>query len=101
MKSRLSKEIISVGIVFAFVSLVVQPAIAQTESHHSTSTARLLLVRQSGDSTVKVIGVKLNTTDKGIEVILESANPKALRPVIKSTENSYIADIPNVLLALP
>lgn len=101
MKSRLSKEIISVGIVFAFVSLVVQPAIAQTESHHSTSTARLLLVRQSGDSTVKVIGVKLNTTDKGIEVILESANPKALRPVIKSTENSYIADIPNALLALP
>ncbi len=101
MESRLSKEIISAGIVFAFVSLFIQPAVAETESHHLTSTAKLLLVQQSDVSSVKVTGVKVNSTDKGIEVILESANPEALRPVIKSAENNYIADFPNAVLALP
>ncbi|MBW4685340.1 MAG: TonB-dependent siderophore receptor [Komarekiella atlantica HA4396-MV6] len=101
MEFQPSKEIISAGIVFAFVSLLVQPAIAETQSHHFTSTAKLLLAQQSDVSSVKVTGVKVNTRDKGIEIILESANPEALRPVAKSEKNNYIADIPNALLALP
>ncbi|MBC1225152.1 TonB-dependent siderophore receptor [Nostoc sp. UCD121] len=101
MESRPSKEIISAGIVLAFVSLLVQPAVAETKSHHSISTAKLLLVQQSNVASVQVTGVKVNNTDKGIEVILESANPEALRPAIKSAENNYIADFPNAVLALP
>ncbi|MBD2346216.1 TonB-dependent siderophore receptor [Anabaena subtropica] len=101
MELRRSQEIISAGIVLAFVSLLVQPAIAETKSHHSISAAKLLLVQQSDVSSVQVTGVKVNTTDKGIEVILESANPEALKPVPKSVENNYIADISNAVLALP
>jgi iron complex outermembrane recepter protein len=101
MESRPSKEIISAGIVLAFVSLLVQPAVAETKSHHSISTAKLLLVQQSNVASVQVTGVKVNNTDKGIEVILESANPEALQPAIKSAENNYIADFPNAVLALP
>ncbi len=101
MESRSSKEIISAAIVFAFVPLFVQPAVAETKSHHFISTAKLLLVQQSDVASVQVTGVKVNNTDKGIEVILESANPEALQPVIKSAENNYIADFPNAALALP
>ncbi|MCC5610317.1 TonB-dependent siderophore receptor [Nostoc sp. CHAB 5834] len=101
MESRPAKEIISAGIVLALVSLLVQPAVAETKSHHSISTAKLLLAQQNDVASVQVTGVKVNNTDKGIEVILESANPEALEPVIKSAENNYIADFPNAVLALP
>ncbi|BAY67835.1 TonB-dependent siderophore receptor [Anabaena sp. FACHB-709] len=101
MESRPSKEIISAGIVLALVSLLLQPAVAETKSHHSISTAKLLLAQQSDVSSVQVTGVKVTNTDKGIEVTLESSKPEALRPVIKSAENNYIADVPNAVLALP
>jgi iron complex outermembrane recepter protein len=100
MESRQSKEIISAGIVFAFASLLIQPAVAETKLHNSANTAKLLLVQQNNNSSVKVTGVKVNTTDKGIEVILESANTDALQPTNKSTENSFIVDIPNAVLSL-
>lgn len=101
MESRPSKETISAGIVLALVSLLVQPAVAETKSHHSSSTAKLLLAQQNDVALVQVTGVKVNNTEKGIEVILESAKPEALQPVIKSAENNYIADFPNAVLALP
>jgi iron complex outermembrane recepter protein len=101
MESRPSKEIISAGIVLAFVSLLVQPSVAESKSRYSSSTAKLLLVQQSDVASVQVRGVKVTNTDKGIEVTLESANPEALRPVIKSVENNYIADVPNAVLTLP
>jgi iron complex outermembrane recepter protein len=100
MESRQSKDIISAGIVLAFVSLLVQPAVAESKLHNSASTAKLLLVQENNTASVKVTGVKVNTTDKGIEVILESANPDALEPTNKSTENSFIVDIPNAVLSL-
>ncbi|WP_392435747.1 TonB-dependent receptor plug domain-containing protein [Chlorogloeopsis fritschii PCC 9212] len=100
MESRQSKEFISVGILLAFMSFLVQPAVAKTELRNSTSQPQLL-VQQKDVSVVKVTGVKVNSTDKGIEVILESTQTEALKPVIKSEENNYIADIPNAVLALP
>jgi len=93
------KEIISsAAMAMALTSLLVQPALAENKSHNSTSAVKLLLVQQS---VVNITGVKVNTTDKGIELILENANPQALQPVYKSVENNYVADIPNALLALP
>jgi iron complex outermembrane receptor protein len=101
MESRPAKEIISAGIVLALVSLLVQPAVAGTKSHYYSSTAKLLLAQQSDATPVQVTGVKVNNTDQGIEIILESAKPEALQPVIKSAENNYIADVANAVLALP
>lgn len=101
MESRPSKEIISAGIMLVFASSLVQPTLAETKSHHSVSTAKLLLTQQNSVSSVQVTGVKVNPTNKGIDIILQTANPEALRPVIKSAGNSFIVDISNAVLALP
>ncbi|WP_143845476.1 TonB-dependent siderophore receptor [Nostoc sp. T09] len=110
MKPGLMGEIRSVGLALAVISSLLQPAHAGTQTaepsaiesqkSHSTSAAQLLV--QNSDSLVtKVTGVKVNSTDKGIEVILESANAEALKPVNNNQGNSFIADIPNAVLALP
>ncbi|BAY10171.1 TonB-dependent siderophore receptor [Calothrix sp. NIES-2098] len=109
MKSGLMSEIRSVGLALAVISSLVQPAHAATpttelssidrQKSHSTSAAQLLV--QNSDVAAKVTGVKINSTDKGIEVILETANAEALKPVSNNQGNSFIADIPNAVLALP
>ncbi|MBE9200484.1 MULTISPECIES: TonB-dependent receptor [unclassified Nodularia (in: cyanobacteria)] len=98
MGYRQPREIILAAIAIALTSLLVQPALAENKSHNSISTAKLLLAQQS---VVKITGVQINPTDKGIDVILESANTEALQPVDRSTDNNYIVDIPNAVLALP
>ena len=50
---------------------------------------------------IQVTGVKLNSTDTGIEVILETSAGSALQPLTRSKGSSYIADIPNAQLRLP
>ena len=60
-----------------------------------------LLAQQTQQSIIKITGVKVNSTDKGIEVILETANARNLQPVGKNQGNSLIADIPNAVLDLP
>ncbi|MEO0842892.1 MAG: TonB-dependent siderophore receptor, partial [Cyanobacteria bacterium J06643_5] len=65
-------------------------------SHHSVD----LLAQNNSTSIVKITDVKINSTDKGIELILETANAKSLQPVGKNQGNSLIADIPNAVLAL-
>ncbi|WP_423753485.1 TonB-dependent receptor plug domain-containing protein [Chlorogloeopsis fritschii] len=52
-------------------------------------------------SLVQVIGVKLQATDKGIEVILETNQSDQLQLTNKSEGNSYIVEIPNAQLRLP
>ncbi|WP_088241456.1 TonB-dependent receptor [Calothrix rhizosoleniae] len=60
-----------------------------------------LLAQDNNTSIVKITGVKINSTDKGLEVILETANANNLQPVGKNEGNSLIADISNAVLALP
>jgi iron complex outermembrane recepter protein len=50
---------------------------------------------------VQVTGVKANSTNKGVEVILETTKGQALQLVNRSSGNSFIADIPNAQLRLP
>jgi iron complex outermembrane recepter protein len=52
-------------------------------------------------SLAQVTGVKLQATDKGIEVILETNQSDQLQLTNKSEGNSYIVDIPNAQLRLP
>ena len=50
---------------------------------------------------IPVTGVKLNRTDKGLEVILEtSGKSDRLQVTLKTEDNSYVADIPNAQLRL-
>jgi iron complex outermembrane recepter protein len=110
MKSGLMSDIRSVGLALAVISSLVQPAHAGThttelsiiDSQKSHSTNSTQLLGQRNDSSItKVTAVRVNSTDKGIEVILESPNAEALKPVNSNQGNSFIADIPNAVLELP
>ena len=50
---------------------------------------------------VSITGVKANPTDKGLEVILQTAQARNLQVVNRSSGNNFIADIPNAQLQLP
>lgn len=55
---------------------------------------------QANTDVVLVTDVKVNSTDKGIELILVTANSLKLQILPKTEGNSYIADIPNAKLQL-
>ncbi|MEA5617112.1 TonB-dependent siderophore receptor [Cronbergia sp. UHCC 0137] len=113
MKLELINQISSAGLALAVIGSLIQPAYAEKptqeissvedKQHYSTSAAQLLTqkVAQTGNtSPTKITGVKLNTTNKGIELILESPNIEAIRPVNKSQDNNFIVEIPNTVLSL-
>ncbi|MBD2253826.1 TonB-dependent siderophore receptor [Nostoc parmelioides] len=50
---------------------------------------------------VQITNVTLQTTDKGIEIILETNQSDQLQLINKTEGNSYIIDIPNTQLRLP
>lgn len=49
-------------------------------------------------SIVPIIGVKTNSTDKGLEIILQTSEARQLQVVNRSSGNDFIADIPNAQL---
>ena len=53
---------------------------------------------QLAQSPIQVTGVRLNPTETGIEVILETSQGKALQPRAIAIGKSYIANIPNAVL---
>ncbi|WP_335075524.1 AMIN domain-containing protein [Nostoc sp.] len=67
----------------------------------STTAKNLLSQNTDNDLMVKITQVKVNTTNKGIEVILETTASDKLQVDIKSQGNNFIADIKNAQLFLP
>ncbi len=53
------------------------------------------------NGVVEITGVKVNPTEKGVEIILETPKGEQLQVLPKSEGNSYIVDIPNTQLRLP
>ncbi len=107
MKFELMNEIHSVTLVLAVVSSLMQPAHAKeatksaiSEKQGYSTSAMQLLAQAQNNSVVKVTGVKIKPTNQGIEVILESANTEALKPVSKSQGNNFIVEISNTVLSL-
>ena len=61
-----------------------------------------LLVQESGEAgLVEVTGVKLNKTDTGVEVILQTSAADKLKVVNRSKDNNFIAEISGAQLRLP
>ncbi|MEH2411064.1 TonB-dependent siderophore receptor [Nostoc sp.] len=56
---------------------------------------------RSGEQVVLITGVKVNPTDKGVEVILETSKGEQLQLVNRSAGNSFVTDVPNAQLRLP
>ncbi|MBE9001844.1 MULTISPECIES: TonB-dependent receptor [unclassified Nostoc] len=64
--------------------------------HRTKSTQKLV----QASVVVQVTGVRLNSVDKQLEIILETAQGEQLQPLSKSEGNNFIADIPNAQLRL-
>ncbi|WP_335114218.1 TonB-dependent siderophore receptor [Nostoc sp.] len=72
------------------------------DSQHLSTTAKNLLSQNiENDLVVKITQVKVNTTNKGIDVILETTASDKLQVDVKSQGNNFIADIKNAQLFLP
>ncbi|HLP88088.1 MAG TPA: TonB-dependent siderophore receptor [Nostocaceae cyanobacterium] len=107
MKSDLIKEMRSLGLLLVVIGSLVKPAYANNleelpnlKDKKSYSSSAEQLLAQS-NAVNKITGVRVNSTEKGIEVILESANAENLKPANVSQGNNFIIDIPNTTLALP
>jgi iron complex outermembrane receptor protein len=64
---------------------------------NSASKTKHLLAQ----SPILIPQIRLQSTDKGLDVILETNQSDKLQPVVKSEGNNYIVDIPNSQLSLP
>ncbi|MBW4642233.1 MAG: TonB-dependent receptor plug domain-containing protein [Goleter apudmare HA4340-LM2] len=59
------------------------------------------LVQTPNVEIIAITGVKANSTDKGVEVILETSQGEQLQVKNRSEGNNFIADLPGAQLRLP
>lgn len=57
-------------------------------------------VNNNATQLIRVSGVRLNQTDKGVEIILETTSARSLQVVNRSQGNDFIAEIPNAQLSV-
>ncbi|MFN6470972.1 MAG: TonB-dependent siderophore receptor [Nostoc sp. SerVER01] len=55
----------------------------------------------NGEEIIPITGVKATSTEKGVEIILETPLGEQLQVTNRNTDNNFIADIPNAQLRLP
>ena len=99
-----------VGLWLVAVGLM-SPAAAQTERVVDVEASRTEIKQparsiaewrsQIAQSLVEITAVRLNQTETGLEVVLETPQGEILQPVTLTLGNTYIANIPNAILALP
>ena len=85
-------------IIFTGLVGVLGNNLAQAEEVLAQSNSRKLA--QSSSQVIKVTAVRLNQTDKGIEIILETSSARNLQVVNRSQGNDFIAEIPNAQLSV-
>ncbi|MUL39558.1 TonB-dependent siderophore receptor [Gloeocapsopsis dulcis] len=66
-----------------------------------SQSAELLVQSPASSEVIQVTGVQANPTEQGVEVILQTTQGEQLQITNRSTENNFIADIPNAQLRLP
>ena len=98
------KTLVRSGEVFQEIQTLNQLELPKTNASYLWRVPReqnkLLELSQATTDVVLVTDVKINSTDKGIELILVTANSVKLQVLPKTEGNSYIADIPNAKLQL-
>ena len=98
------KTLVRSGEVFQEIQILNQLQFPKTNASYLWRVPReqnkLLELSQATTNVVLVTDVKINSTDKGIELILVTANSVKLQVLPKTEGNSYIADIPNAKLQL-
>ncbi len=66
----------------------------------SSQAVDLLVQQPTAPEPIRITGIKLNSTEAGLEVLLETDTGTTLQPAIRTEGNTLIADIPNATLAL-
>jgi iron complex outermembrane receptor protein len=91
------------GLVFAVTSIAPVSSSQQPESPKKPDETKPTSEKPSEPvaETIEVTGVKVNSTDKGLEIILETKQGDKLQVLSKNDGDSFIADIPNAQLRLP
>jgi len=82
-------------------SLSFAPEIPQLNDFEPPATTVTDWIAQIEASLVQITGVRVETPEAGLQVVLETANGLIDLPKTRSMGNVLIADIPNVVLALP
>ncbi|BAY86141.1 TonB-dependent siderophore receptor [Calothrix parasitica NIES-267] len=67
--------------------------LVQTPNNSSNKT-------EQNSKTISITGVKANPTEKGLEIILQTTQARQLQVINRSSDNNFIADIPNAQLKL-
>ncbi|MEH2424807.1 MAG: TonB-dependent siderophore receptor [Nostoc sp.] len=103
-QALVKKTLVRSGEVFQEIQTLNQLELPKTNASYLWRVPReqnkLLELSQATTDVVLVTDVKVNSTDKGIELILVTANSLKLQVLPKTEGNSYIADIPNAKLQL-
>ncbi|PSB47040.1 TonB-dependent siderophore receptor [Cyanosarcina cf. burmensis CCALA 770] len=90
----------------AVMPLWSEPVFAQVKTIEelppvSFSAKELLAQERENSSLTQVTGVKLNPTERGLQIVLVTPSGQKLQPSISPVENNLAIDIPNAVLALP
>lgn len=75
--------------------------LTEPEPAATTVTDWLAQEQTLAQAVVQVIGVRVNATEAGLEIVLETAEGSLAAPATQTVGNALIADIPNAALALP
>lgn len=92
---KLNQSLVFLGVIVAgIISQGVEAKEPQT-----LRNARYLV--QNPTEAVVVTGVELNSTDQGLEIILETANQDSLQPIIFPEDQTLVIEILGAVLQLP
>lgn len=97
---KLSFSSTTLGLIFGLMSLDSVSAMSQTPSKIDLSNSKQSSYITQLPTTA-ITNVRLNSTDKGLEVILETPSNSNLQPLIYPQENTLIIDILDAVLTLP
>ncbi|PZV20753.1 MAG: outer membrane receptor protein [Leptolyngbya sp.] len=76
-------------------------AIAENLLPSEPPSAAALEMAQQGATPIQITAVRLESTEAGVEVVLETAAGELAMPTTTITGNALLVDIPNAVLQLP
>ncbi len=89
---------------------MVMPVKAEAELNRSTSdriyanrqtSAKDLLVQVNSETVAEIMGVEVNSTPEGLELIIETASKQRLIPLILTEDKDLIIDLADAVLTIP
>lgn len=95
MASQLQRVVLMTILALVLINLPGRAEEKKDEIENPVTSLKQLL----SQAQIQITNVKLQTTDKGIEIILETNQGEQLQPVNKSQGNVYVVEIPNAQLS--